>query len=97
MWPNLRGRAPMAAWKVGVTMDALAIIWPLVVVLIWAAVFGVAVLLVRMTTRDQQATVRAEQVAEHAAEQSASAPEPVGTAAVAAVVLQRAVPPLPAT
>ena len=88
MWANLRGRAPMAAWKEGVTMDALAIIWPLVVVLIWAAVFGVAVLLVRMTTRDQQATVRAEQVAE----QSAPTLEPA--APVVAGAARHAGPPL---
>jgi uncharacterized integral membrane protein len=48
-------------------MDALAIIWPLGVVLIWAAVFGITLLLVRMTTRDQQVVVRAEYAVEDAA------------------------------
>ena len=76
-------------------MDAFAIIWPLAVVLIWGAVFGITLLLVRMTTRDQQTVARAERVAEDAAVRAAT--EPARTAPVAAVASQRAVPPLPAT
>lgn len=55
-------------------MDALAIIWPLVVVVIWASVFGLTLLLVRMTTRDQQATARAEVASEAAATGGGIAP-----------------------
>ncbi len=57
-------------------MDALAIIWPLVVVVIWASVFGLTLLLVRMTTRDQQATARAEVASEAAAAPRAIPPLP---------------------
>lgn len=68
----------------------MAIIWPLVVVLIWAAVFGIALLLVRMTTRDQQAVVSAE----HAAERRAQEPE--SSAPAAAPAPTPVGPPLPA-
>ncbi len=83
------------AWKEGVTVDPLAIIWPLFIVLIWAAVFGITLLLVRMTTRDQQATVRVEHAVEEAAVRAAT--EPQRAAPVAATPSRQAVPPLPAT
>ncbi|HET9111932.1 MAG TPA: hypothetical protein VFN78_13975 [Ktedonobacterales bacterium] len=75
-------------------MDAFAIIWPVFVVLIWGAVFGLTLLLVRMTTRDQQTTARAEVAAENAAARAATEPE---RAAPVAAAPRRAPPPLPAT
>ena len=75
-------------------MGAMAIIWPLVVVVIWASVFGLALLLVRMTTRDQQATARAERAAEEAAVHAATESERPTLVAAAAPV---AIPALPAT
>lgn len=82
-------------WKEGVTVDVFAIIWPLLVVLIWAAVFGITLLLVRMATRDQQATVRVEYAAEEVAMRAAT--EPRRIAPLAATPSRQAVPPLPAT
>lgn len=75
-------------------MGAMAIIWPLVVVVIWASVFGLALLLVRMTTRDQQATARAELAAEEAAVRAAAEPERPAPVAPAA---PQPIPALPAS
>lgn len=59
---------------------ASAILWPFAVVLIWAAIFGITVLLVRLTTHGQQAIAREEYEAEAKATQAEVSAPPAAIA-----------------
>ena len=76
---------------------ASAILWPFAVVLIWAAIFGITVLLVRFTTYGQQAIAREEYEAEvKATEVEVSAPPAAGAkSAPPSRTPQPVGPPLP--
>ena len=57
------------------------IIWPVVVVFLWAALFGITVLLVRYTMHGQQEAVREEIEAEQLAVQAAQSSAPLSAPA----------------
>lgn len=57
------------------------IIWPVAVVFLWSALFGITVLLVRFTMRGQQEVVREEIEAEHLAVQAAQSSAPTSAPA----------------
>lgn len=76
---------------------ASGILWPLAIVVIWAAVFGITVLLVRLTMRGQQAIARDElEVELKMAQGAAQAGGDLGGASASSSrAPQRLGPPLP--